>query len=171
MKFSDSVAMSFVKFLSKSRFLPKSKALEIFPPFFFMGVKVIKATADYRHLHVRLPLKWYGKNMHGTMFGGFICAVSDPLPALLCAHIFPNLDVWTKKNSVEFLKPARERLDLKIDITDLQIQIIEGELRNYRQSTHTFEFQLTDTRNRAIARVENTVFMRQKLNSGGSTNV
>ena len=127
-----------------------------------MGVKVLRVAPDYRELSLEVPLRWYGRNMHGTMFGGFMCAVSDPLPTLLCERIFKGVQVWTRKNAVEFHKPARSRLSLTVVIRPEDIATIEKELELKGQTTHTFEFSFIDKRDRVIATVSNTVYLRRK---------
>src|SRR5690242_2465947 len=95
--------------LSRWRRFSDARLLEWYPPFLFMGVKVTEVARDYRKIRVEKPLRWYGKNMYGSMFGGFLAAVTDPLPALMCQRIFPGCQGWTKSHYVDFLKPARNR--------------------------------------------------------------
>lgn len=133
-----------------------------------MGVKVLAVASDYRHVHLRLPLRWYGKNLYGSMFGGFICAVADPLPTLLCHKIFPHTDVWTKKQCVYFLKPARGDLDLFIDIAEEAVQAIQAQLAQEGATEYEFVFYLRDSRGRSMARIKNTIFIREKTGSRAS---
>jgi acyl-coenzyme A thioesterase PaaI-like protein len=154
--------MSLARWLQRVEFFPEHRRLEMYPPFLFMGAKVVSVASDYRKLHVRIPLRWYFKNMHGSMFGGFIAAISDPLPALLCSKIFPGLQVWTKKMSVEFLKPARTGLDLYLQLPETSIDTIAKDLQAFGRSEHEFSFDLTDARRRIVASVKNTVFMCRK---------
>lgn len=153
--------MNVIRFLNHARFLPEWFLLQLYPPFLFMGVKVISIASDYRHLHVKIPLRWYSKNMHGTLFGGFMCAVSDPLPTLLCGRLFPGVQVWTRRNSVEFLRPGKGSLDLRIEVTDLDIASIRESLQSNGQSMHTFEYCFRDKRGHVIAEVLNTVYLRK----------
>ena len=154
--------MHVVDALKRFKFLPPEKLLELYPPFLFMGVKVKSVSPDHRKLHVVLPLRWYGRNMYGTMFGGFMCAVTDPLPALLCGQIFPGHEVWTKANFVEFLRPATSLLHIKIEITDADVERIESELSREGRSSPVFEFFFRDREGRDIAFCRNTVFIRRR---------
>ncbi len=155
--------------LEKLKLVPERRLLEMWPPFLFMGVKVLKVTQDYRHLHLRIPLRFYGTNMQGRMFGGFICAVADPIAALLVQKIFPNTQTWTKRNSVDFLRPAASYLEVKLDITDLDVEEIKEQLRIDGQATHAFKYYFLDKRGRKVARVNNTVFVRLRDEQGKRT--
>lgn len=154
--------MSFARWLQRVEFFPEPKRLEWYPPFLFMGVKVVEVSSDYRKAHLRVPLRWYFKNMHGSMFGGFICAVADPVPALLCSKVFPGIQVWTKQIAVEFLKPARTALDVFIDLPVATLDLARRELDFGGKSSQKFEFDIVDARRRVVASVQNTVFMRRK---------
>jgi acyl-coenzyme A thioesterase PaaI-like protein len=145
-----------------AKILPEPKLLELYPPFLFMGVKIKKVSPDYRHMHVVLPMRWYGKNLYGTMFGGFMCAVSDPLPALMCEKIFPGVEVWTKAHAVDFKKPGKGHLDLYIDISEKDVGIIGRALDETGKCTHPFQFSFKDSHGREVAHVHNTVYLRRK---------
>ncbi len=155
-------ALSTVDVLTAFDFIPDTKKLELYPPFFLMGVKVIRVAEDFRHLTVRLPLRWYGRNHHSTMFGGFMAAVADPLPALLCAKLFPHCDVWTKRMSITFLRPGRTDLEVRMDITPEQIDAIQQELDGNGSATPQFEFFYWDQKNRRVARIKNIVAMKKR---------
>ncbi|MGE0614409.1 MAG: PaaI family thioesterase [Bacteriovoracia bacterium] len=160
--------MNFVNFLSGLKLLPEKKLLELYPPFFFMGVTVKSVAKDYRKLHLQLPQRWYSGNMHGTIFGGFICAVSDPLPVLLLARIIPGTQVWTKSQKVEFLKPGKGRLDLIVTISEDDVSQIKTALQSKGSSTHTFFYSFKDKRGRVVAEVANTVYIRKKEKASSS---
>ena len=151
-----------ISLMTKLDFVPEKRLMELYPPFLFMGVKVKKVSPDYRHLHLHLPLRWYGKNMHGSMFGGFICSVSDPMPVLMCLRLFPDAQAWTKSHLLEFLKPARGSLDLKIDIEDEAVERVRADLDRTGSAHYDFEYRLTDSRNRVVAKVTNSVYLRIK---------
>lgn len=155
---------SSLQFLRKFKLMDEERLLEIYPPFWFMGVRVIHRDPQYRSIGVKLPIRWYGKNLNGTMFGGFMCAVADPLAALLCEKLFPGVQVWTKRNCVDFLRPAQGNLEIHVHITDDDIATIQNALDSEGQATHGFRYAFTDSKGRSIAKVHNVVFMRIKKN-------
>ena len=160
--------MSFARWLQRIEFVPEPKRLEWYPPFWFMGVKIRSVAPDFTHLHAHIPLRWYFKNMHGSMFGGFMCAVADPLPALLCSKIFKGVQVWTKGLRVDFLKPARTGLDFHITIPDPAIETMRADLDSRGRASQDFQFDIVDARRRVVASVTNTVFVRRKITEGAT---
>lgn len=153
--------MHLVRVLRRLKFIPEPKLLELYPPFFFMGVKILEVAPNYRRLRLRLPLRWYGRNQYGTMFGGFMCAVSDPLCALLCGKIFVGHEVWTKKHCVDFIKPGVGDLEVRIEFRDQDVAEIERALGEHAKCTHTFEFAFYDSRENKVAVAHNSVFIRR----------
>jgi acyl-coenzyme A thioesterase PaaI-like protein len=138
------------------------KLLEFYPPFLFMGAKIAKIAPNFRSVRVELPLRWYAKNHNGTMFGGFICSISDPIAALLCSRIFAECEVWTQSHSVQFLKPGRTRLHFDITLSDHDLERIREGLAAQQKVSHTFEFEFKDRDEKTVARVINTVYLRIK---------
>jgi acyl-coenzyme A thioesterase PaaI-like protein len=154
--------MKLLSMLSKIDLIPQQKLLEFYPPFLFMGVKVKRVSRDHRSMDVIVPLRWYGKNMYGAMFGGFICAVADPLPALMCGKIFPGVEMWTKSNAVDFLKPGRSTLEAHIHISELDVAAIGRQLDTEHKASHRFEFYFRDKHGHEIAHVKNEIYLRRR---------
>lgn len=130
-----------------------------------MGVKVKSISKDKRTMRVHVPLRWYGTNMYGAMFGGFICAVADPLPALMCGEIFPGVEMWTRANAVEFLRPGRSTLEAYIHISEKDVDAIKSQLEAHDKALHTFEFYFRDKHGHEIAHVKNTIYLRRRKTS------
>lgn len=140
--------------------------LEYYPPLFFMGLRIDFIAPDYQSLRASLPLRWYARNFHGTMFGGHLCAASDPLPALMCARIFQmagkSVEVWTRANAVEFIKPARGRVEMRIEVSDKDIATMSDELDRSGKTFHEFQFNFYDRGGAIIAAVKNTVYLKRR---------
>lgn len=136
--------------------------IEYYPPFFFIGVRIEQISKDYRELLVSVPLRWYSKNLHGTMFGGHLCAVADPFPALMCGRIIGDLDVWSKVCSVEFKRPARGRVFMKIQVHEHDLVEIRRQIQEGQKAIHTFKFDYRDRRGTVIAEVSNTVYLKKR---------
>lgn len=154
--------MSVIKKLARLSFVPKQMLLEYYPPFLFIGVKASHISNDKRKVTLRIPLRWYSKNLHGTMFGGFIAAVADPVPAIMCTELLPHVEVWTKKLEVDFLKPARSSIEMRVEITQQDLDTITAGLEAAGKIQHAFEFYFYDGAENKIAHAKNTVHFRQK---------
>lgn len=150
---------------SRMGIVPPFKALELYPPFLFMGVKIDHISKDFRNLVASMPTRWYSVNFHGSLFGGNMCSASDPLPALMCARIFDGVDVWTKANSVEFNKPAKGRIEMRIEISDSDVITIQNQLDSQGKAIHAFEFSYWDKSGNEIAKVKNTVYLKKMIAS------
>jgi acyl-coenzyme A thioesterase PaaI-like protein len=158
--------MGVVRFISrKFDFIPQDWLLQVYPPFLFFGAKI---TSVDHQVKIELPLRWYNKNFHGTMFGGLMCAVSDPFSALLTQRLLgvKKVDVWTKKNCVEFMRPATSTLTLTVVVSDEDLQAIQKSLDEDDRAVHSFTHFFTDRRGREVAKVENTIFVRLKTKRG-----
>lgn len=155
---------SFIELFAEFPGLQTMKALEMYPPFFLMGVKFPYVAIDHTSLTAVLPLKWYSKNLNGTMFGGNMASLADPLPAVMCGKIFKNTTVWSKKIEIEFLRPGATDLEMKIFITPEQIATIGEELEQKGRANPQFEFFFMDKQGKKVARVLNTaaVILNQK---------
>lgn len=147
-------------FFSEQKWIPRKTILQYYPPFLFMGVKIRNVSKDNRHCVAELPFKWYGSNPHGTIFGGFICALADPIPAILCGRIFPHTAAWTKSNSVTFKRPGHSTLTLEITITDEDIAAIQSQLDATGSAKQVFEFAFRDRGGKVVAEVKNTVVLK-----------
>ncbi len=154
--------MKILEKIDRMGIIPDKMLLQLYPPFLFMGVKILHLRDDYRSMTVKLPLRWYGSNMHGTLFGGWLSAVSDPLAALLCAKIFPDVVVWTKSHHIEFKRPAASDVTMQVEITDTDIEAIRKSLDTTGRAHHCFEFDIKDSKDKVVARVKNTPFLGLK---------
>ncbi|MCC7443126.1 MAG: DUF4442 domain-containing protein [Bdellovibrionales bacterium] len=141
--------------------MPDGLLVRLYPPFLLMGMRIRSVSPDYHHLEAELPIRWWARNLNGTLFGGFMCAATDPLAALMCHRIFPGAEIWTKSHTLEFLKPAKSRLRIVVDIPEEQVRAIQSDLDQGGRSTQTFEYLMIDDRNRVVARVRNTLFIRR----------
>lgn len=136
------------------------KWLEWYPPFLFMGVRVVDHSGDWRRLSLRLPLRRFNRNPGGSMFGGAMASLADPLPALMCAQVFDGVAVWTRSMNIDFRREARTDLELRLEIPpDLEGEI-RGQLAVRQRATPVFEYGFFDTRGELCAWVHNRVAIR-----------
>lgn len=153
--------------------IPDSRKLELYPPFLFMGAKVVFVSGDYRKMHIQLPLRWYARNHFGTMFGGFIASLADPLPALLCGRYFERefgmgtVHVATKKLGIHFLRPGRSTLEARVELPEEQLAVVREELYRRGFASPKFTFYFFDEGGKKVAKVHNTVAIRVKQPGSG----
>ena len=142
------------------RFLPDSRRMEIYPPWWMMRIKVMKLENDWRHIRFRLPLTWISRNMGGSMFGGFQASLADPIAPLACAQVFPEYHVWTRHLSVDFVRPGVTDMELRFDFPPEKEEAIREELERRGRSTPSFEYGLYDNQNRLCTKIICVVAIR-----------
>ena len=136
------------------------KRLENFEPFKMMQVKILELTPDWRSIILLLPLSKAATNHQGTMFGGFMASLADPVAALACGKLFPGYAAWTRKLSVDFLRAGITDLELRFKFPPELEPIIAKELKDKGRSTPTFEYAYYLKDGTLCAKVECTVAIR-----------
>ncbi len=114
--------------------------LESYPPFKSMNIKVLALDEQWRQVRILLPLEPQNLNPGGTLFGGAMASLADPIAALACAQRFPDYTVWTKRLQLDFLRPGNEDLILQFDFPDELHQQIETILAEKGSHTPHFEY-------------------------------
>jgi acyl-coenzyme A thioesterase PaaI-like protein len=136
------------------------KRLENFEPFRLMQVQILELSSDWRSIKLLLPLTKAATNHQGTMFGGFMASLADPVAALSCGKIFPGYAAWTRKLSVDFLRAGTTDLELHFDFPVEQEPIIARELEQKERSTPTFIYSYHLKDGTLCAEVKCTVAIR-----------
>lgn len=154
--------MGLLHFIAKLRFLPEARRLELYPPFFKMGVKVLEVQDDWRRMRLRLPLTAFSRNLSGDMFGGWQAALADPIAALACARAFPGYSVFTRAMSIAFEKPGSTDLELRFEMSAEQEAEIAAALRANGRATPTFEYGFYLADGSLCTRISNTVAIRPR---------
>ena len=154
-------------------FMSARRRLEWFPPFRRMGIKLLVLSDDWREVRILLPLK-RNRNPGGSMFGGAMAALADPIPALACNRVFPGNAVWTRELQVDFRRPGLADLELRFSFdADMERGIAEQLAQNGR-STPCFEFGFYLPNGEISAWVWNRVAIRpmgQTVRSNGALGV
>ncbi len=154
---------SALRFINRTLgFLSPARRLELFPPFWFMGVKVIELSDDWRHARIKLPLTWRARNMGGSMFGGYQASLADPIAAIACARVFPGHDVWTRHLEIDFHRPGTTDLELRFDFpAELEASIGE-ELATRHRSNPVFTYGFYTADGKQCTKITCKVAIRQE---------
>lgn len=153
--------MALIERLARSRRLPFALLLRFYPPFLFMGARV-ELSDDCRRLRLKLPLRWYGRNNNGALFGGFLCAASDPFPALLFERILPGVAAWTRSHRLDYLRPAQSAVVMRLEIDDATVAELRADLESEGRAERAFEYYFRDERGRRVARVTSTAYLQRR---------
>ena len=152
--------MNALRLLRKLTFLSPRQRMEWFPPFFFMRVKFLVLEDDWSKVVIRLPLNVFSKNMGGSMFGGYMASLADPIAALACVRRFPDYSVWTRAMNIDFVCPGNTDLELRFEFDEAVYKRIVEELKETGRSTPTFEYGYYRADGKQCAKVINTVAIR-----------
>jgi len=144
-----------------------ARRLERYPPFRMLGIRVVELHREWRSVRILLPLSQENRNPGGTMFGGCIASLADPIPALACHRQFPEHTVWTRELLVDFRRPGTTDLELRFELSEASISAIKQDLTSRDRSTPLFEFGFYDLENNLVAWVKNRVAIRSIASSPG----
>jgi acyl-coenzyme A thioesterase PaaI-like protein len=134
--------LNILKLLRRARFLSPRRRVEWYPPFWFMGVKVLELEENWNRVRLRLPLTAFSRNLGGGMFGGYQAAIADPIAAIACARQFPGHSVWTRAITLDFRHPGDTDLELRFEFPASLRHQIGAELEAKGRSTPVFEYGL-----------------------------
>ena len=136
------------------------KRFENFEPFQMMQVKILELSPNWRKARLLLPLTNVGMNYQGTMFGGFIASLADPIAAFACGKIWPNYAAWTRKLNIDFIRAGTTNLELRFEFPHELEATIEKELKEKNRSTQKFEYAFYLENGSVCAAVECVVALR-----------
>jgi len=136
------------------------RRLAWFPPYWGMGIRVEMLSDDWRHARIRLPLNRFNRNPGGSMFGGAVASLADPIAALACNRVFPGHQVWTRAMQLDFVREGRTDLVLRFDFDMQQELEIRDELAARGRATPAFTYGFYDTADHLCVKVINTVAIR-----------
>lgn len=125
-----------------------------------LSIRVRELSDDWRRVRILLPLSGRNLNPGGSMFGGAVASLADPIAALSCARVFKGCSVWTRAMTVDFRREGRSDLELRFHFDSQQEAEIRDELQRRGRATPTFEYGFYDTQDRLCAQVRNTVAIR-----------
>jgi acyl-coenzyme A thioesterase PaaI-like protein len=134
----------------------------LFPAFRGTGGRVTYVEADFRELHVRLPLNWRTRNYVGTIFGGSLYGAVDPFYMLmLIRRLGPGYTVWDKAATIRFRKPGRGTLSARFVVDDAEVGAIRKALETAPSVDRVYPVDLVDAAGVVHATVEKTVYIRK----------
>ena len=145
------------------------RLFNLYPPFLGAGIRVTDISPDWRHLRVRMPLRWYNRNYVGTQFGGSLYTMTDPfLMIMVMRNLGPDYVVWDKAAEIEFVSPGRGAVTAVFALTDEQLDDIRT---NTGDSRHLpwFSVDVKADDGSVVARVRKQLYVRWKQGAGRSS--
>ncbi|CAH1592201.1 MULTISPECIES: DUF4442 domain-containing protein [Vibrio] len=138
-------------------------ALNIWPPFWGSGIKILHISEDFRTVNVRLKLRWWNKNANRTQYGGSIFSLTDPIYSLMLMGILrEEYFVWDKEASINFIKPGQSDLFAEFEVTEGMLADIYQMTRNGEKCFPEFITYVKDKEGNVVSEVQRKLYVRKK---------
>lgn len=137
--------------------------MNLWPPFLFSGIKIVKLSKDFRCIQVKLKHRFWNANYVGTQFGGSIFAMADPFYMLmLIENLGPEYVVWDKATSIAFVKPGRTDLITEFTLTDDDLAAIREAVADTGRLEWKRAIDIRDISGELIAHIDKTISIKKK---------
>jgi len=139
------------------------RVLNLWPPFWGAGIRVIELAEDWSFAKVRLRKYWFNRNYVNTHYGGSLFSMTDPFYMLLLLHkMGRDYVVWDKKAEIKFIKPGRKDVFAEFKVSEQQVSDFKEQLRTQDKIEPVFEVDIMDADGLLIAKVWKTIHISKK---------
>lgn len=137
--------------------------LNLYPPYWFTGIRIERVDPAWRSLDVSMRLRWYNRNMVGTHFGGSLYAMVDPhLMLLLMQRLGSGYVVWDSSATVDFVRPGRGTVRCHIALPDEAVDEIRARTADGSPHRPVFRLEIVDDDGEVVARVGKELHVRRR---------
>ncbi|TWI04960.1 acyl-coenzyme A thioesterase PaaI-like protein [Luteimonas cucumeris] len=138
-------------------------ALNLWPPFLFSGIRVVRIDDDWRHARVELRMRPWNRNYVGTHFGGSLFAMTDPFWMIMVKESMGrDYIVWDKAAEIEFVKPGRGTVAAEFHLDEARLDEIRQATANGDKYLRWFDTEVVDASGDVVARLRKQVYVRRK---------
>ncbi|WP_305464855.1 DUF4442 domain-containing protein [Photobacterium leiognathi] len=138
-------------------------ALNLWPPFWGAGIKIVSISDDFRTVKVRLKLRWWNKNANRTQYGGSIFSLTDPMYSLMLMGILgQQYFIWDKQASINFIQPGDSDLTADFVISEQCIEAIKLATQNGDKYFPSFTVNVLNNKGELVSQVQRTLYVRKK---------
>lgn len=135
----------------------------LLPSYRGTGGWITYLAADWREVHVKLPLNLWTRNYVGTTFCGSLYAAVAPFyMAMIALNLGTQVLVWDKNVTIHFLKPGRSTLYARFRLEDDDLAAIQSELENKRSIERVYPIVLADADGVPHVTFEETIYIRRQ---------
>ncbi len=151
--------MSVIKRKSWGHF--RERLINFYPP--LLGAGIHAKNIDKYTIRVEMKLTALNRNIVGTHFGGSLYAMCDPwLMLILMRTLGTDYVVWDKAATIQFLTPGRGKVSATFHISQERIDEIRMEVDRSQKIEPTFETDVVDAQNQAVAHIQKLLYIRKK---------
>lgn len=139
------------------------RLLNLWPPFLFNSIRVLKVSDDWGEARVVLRLRPWNRNYVRTQFGGNLFAMTDPFWMLLVMHqLGSDYLVWDKAGAIDFVAPGREDVYAHFKLEPTVVEELRAAAADGGKVLRWFETDVATASGEVIARVRKQVYVRLK---------
>jgi acyl-coenzyme A thioesterase PaaI-like protein len=139
------------------------RLMNLWPPFFFAGIRVTRIAEDWREVEVELRLGRLNRNYVGVHFGGSLFAMTDPFYMLMLVHVLGrDYTVWDKAATIDYVKPGRGTVTARFRLEDERIAEIRDATADGSKALPVFRCDIHDTAGDLVARLDRTLYIRRR---------
>lgn len=100
--------------------------LNLWPPFFFQGIRVLDIGDDFQSARIRVRKSILTRNLMGTTFGGALACAADPFYPILYWRWLSSrgysTTCWIRSMNIDFVRPADHNAELHFKISDARCE-------------------------------------------------
>ena len=129
------------------------------------GGRITYIARDMREIHVKVGLSWRTRNYVGTIYGGSMFGITDPMYMVMLIKLLgPKYFVVDKAGSIRYLKPGRDSLFARFLVSEAETEAIRQELEQREQLDREYTVDLVDAQGTVHAVVKRTLHFRKRRN-------
>jgi len=143
------------------------RAMNLWPPLLFAGIRILQWDADFRRVKVRLAYRRLNTNYFHTQYGGSLFSMTDPFWSIILHHALGrDYTVWDQRGEIEFVAPGRSAVTTEMAITQEVVDEIRAAAASGEKVLRWFESDIVDADGSVVARVRKQVYVRLKRSPG-----
>lgn len=138
--------------------------LNLWPPLFFSGIKVVFVSEDLRCMKVMLKRRPWTLNMHNAQYGGSLFSMTDPvyLSLVYAALGWEKYYIWDQAAEIEYVRPARGKVFFEARVSQDFVQEIVAHTQNGEKYLPWAHGEIVDEEGVVVARVRRQLYVRLK---------
>ncbi len=139
------------------------RTINLWPPLFFAGIRVIEWDARFRRVKVRLGYHRLTSNYFHTQYGGSLFSMTDPFWSILMLQsLGSEYTVWDQRGEIDFVSPGRGAVTTEIALTEEQIDEVRAAAETGEKVLRWFESDIVAVDGTVVARVRKQLYIRRK---------
>ncbi|MCH8551227.1 MAG: DUF4442 domain-containing protein [Natronospirillum sp.] len=136
--------------------------MNLWPPFFFCGIRIAELSHDFRYARVELKWRPWTRNVNNSQYGGSLFSMTDPMFALLLFGClgWDRYLIWDKFADIDYIAPGKGRLTAEFHIEDEDLHSIRKATASGEKHFPEFVVYVRDEQGELVCRVRRVLYVR-----------